>query len=930
MAEVTYADLTRALEDRDPQLADLVIRYLTQPDPPENAPEDPDDEAPGATPTRPPLPEGTWTMGRLRQSVAPVTLVNKSVGERKAARKEAWHGIMEAPYHPPRLDLGDLFIRLYDDGDLWARDALMEIFKKGRIGWGVWKAFKKIYKLAEERHDAAMFGVIAWRLDAWFSAPNTQEVLPGTLNYMRRRPWRYLRELGRAVPELYPQFAAQVLRHYPKHFRFNGAWTAAQIWSHEDLIGEPGPNVWGSGPPDRLERRAYHDAWKLSAEPLLRLLEDAENDAVCDFAIRSLQADFPERLRKVDAEWLGRIGRKPLASVHNFIVGVLTDSPELHQSKLAGLGLHDMVLGFLESDSSKARAYAVEYARAHAPDIPVEKLVDLAVRGQSDVKDFAVDRLSKLQPKEIGLANLIELIGDSKSVQMAGDKLKLGFSPEDLDEELFIRLITGNSAQKKFVNAFFADAEKKVPARFYTALLDDRRCDWGARRDALAELGKRNGAEIGADWIKQALMDAQLQWTVSTWLRNGILAGSDLDVEWVKGLVMRPSLRALAIEILQNRKLVAPSSIGLPWLLAMARQPDDTLHQFAHRYLLEHFSPDDFARETGSTEVRDGIDRLWSLAAGSKEPEPVRSFAATYLKVHHPVLGPTLPESRQLGIKPKLPRDAYELERVRPLFFDERADVRRLAAAVGKQEIVRWGDRSLLYDLCDSRFREGRGLAAEALLSVGRPDADDKYVPPEDWIDAGRVFALAESAVKASREIALTLIRQHYAKIGGARRLAWLMESPDREVRLFAVRLLWDEHRPREIPETWRPAKGKKEGLGETERFDSVEALRLFLRTVMFGLPPGRMERRELSGDALPDRALPASVAKRRLLDVVRDLALEDEAFARMALPVLEEFMHSQAKGEWHACVAALAHIRNAHPAIETALPPAKETRPRA
>ena len=47
--------------------------------------------------------------------------------------------------------------------------------------------------------------------------------------------------------------------------------------------------------------------------------------------------------------------------------------------------------------------------------------------------------------------------------------------------------------------------------------------------------------------------------------------------------------------------------------------------------------------------------------------------------------------------------------------------------------------------------------------------------------------------VKATREIALTLVRRHYERIGGARRLAWLMESPDREVRLFAVRLL---HRP--------------------------------------------------------------------------------------------------------------------------------------
>ena len=123
----------------------------------------------------------------------------------------------------------------------------MQIFQTARLGWGIWKAFKRIYKLAEDRHDAAMFGVLAYRLDAFYTLPHTGEIMPGTIVYMRRRPWRYLRQLGRAVPELYPQFAAQVLEHYPKHFYFNGAWTAAQIWSHQDLVGEPGPACYARG-----------------------------------------------------------------------------------------------------------------------------------------------------------------------------------------------------------------------------------------------------------------------------------------------------------------------------------------------------------------------------------------------------------------------------------------------------------------------------------------------------------------------------------------------------------------------------------------------------------------------------------------------------------------------------------------------------------
>ena len=39
----------------------------------------------------------------------------------------------------------------------------------------------------------------------------------------------------------------------------------------------------------------------------------------------------------------------------------------------------------------------------------------------------------------------------------------------------------------------------------------------------------------------------QLNSTVSNWLRQGKWQGEDLDVEWLKGLVMRPALRPLAL-----------------------------------------------------------------------------------------------------------------------------------------------------------------------------------------------------------------------------------------------------------------------------------------------------------------------------------------------------------------------------------------------
>ncbi len=179
---------------------------------------------------------------------------------------------------------------------------------------------------------------------------------------------------------------------------------------------------------------------------------------------------------------------------------------------------------------------------------------------------------------------------------------------------------------------------------------------------------------------------------------------------------------------------------------------------------------------------------------------------------------------------------------------------------------------------------------------------------------------MAESRHKITRETALTLIRRHDQQIGSPARLVWLMESPHREVGLFTVRLLWERQRRPVAPPGLRPANAAEQQ--SSERFAAFAELRQFLRKTLFGLPPGRLERRELDAQsATPDRPWPASVGKRRLIEAIKTLALSDAAFAELATPVLAEFRHSRAKHEWQHCVAALVQIRRAHPAIRVDLP---------
>ncbi|MFK8000085.1 MAG: hypothetical protein AB8H86_10825 [Polyangiales bacterium] len=896
--ELIFSDIQRAFDSRDARLGAMICSYALQPDPPETAPEGHD----FSKDTPPPLPRDAWTLGRVRQGTGKWAMYGKSDDEKKAIRREAWRALEGAPYPPPRLGLGDMLIALYDIDDAWARGVLMHVFAKVRVGWGVWRGIKQIYKSAEERFDAEVFGILAWRFDVWFSLPHTGEISGGTYAYLRRRAWRFLRRLGASLPELYPSFAVEVLRHYAvTQQRLYGTWVVAQIWAHEDLIGAF--SSWISAPPKELTRRAFNDAWKLSPDPLLRLLEDAHNDHVLQFAINGLKTDFPEVVRRVEPEWLRRIGTRPQRTLHRFVVELLQASPELHQSKLQALGLHEMVLKLLKSADADATKYAVDYANAHAANLGDDFLVDIAAAPQADARNFALARLQARPAAALGLERLLSMLKPQQNAltELAKAKLNGAFQPSDLSQSQYQALRLGNRHEQAFVKEFFAFAKVTPPAAYLIAAADaTKNHRWIL--EIMRELEKHSGAAIGMAFVKRAMLDNTYRLFAQKWIRDGKFTGDALDVEWLKGLVMRQSTRAFAVEILSKRKLVEPHRVGLPWLLAMSRQADPVLADFAHTYLLQHFAPTDFA-DGGGEEA--GITKIWSLL-GPKQPEPARKFAASYLRLHHPHLGPRTEAAQRLAVEPRLASEHYGLPRVHPLMDDATPEIRRFAVDIARYEIHRWGDAALPYRLAASRHAETRRFGLATLLTL-RTDAEklgeDPWRPVDpismDWLDAAEVFALSESANKTCREAAMTLLRRHYERIGGATRLGWLMESPERDVRLFAVRLLWD-HRG---------------------SFEGTEALRHFLRTVLFGLPPGRMERR--ADGALTLRALPASVAKRRLVEVVREMALESRGFAVLALPVLEEFMVSQAKGEWHACVTALARIRRAH-SLGDALPAAR------
>ena len=901
--EIELADIRRLARTDSPDLAEVVIAFLRQPDPrPEKAP------APGAL-----------TLQQFLSNVTAGTLRWVKPKERREKVTAQWKAFLAQtePPPPPRFELAALLVDVYERNTDAGRAALLDIIKGADLKFGLWGGLKRIYKLAETRLDAEVFGALAWRVDSAYAAHRHGEVSIGTMLYLRRRAWRFLRELGAAVPALYPQFAVQVLKHFTRDTNFQATWVAMHVWSHGTKKYDT-RKFSVSVPNNMLTHRAYDDAWKRSADPLMELLESCNADPPATFAIQGLRRDFPERLRSVTPAWLDRLARRPLESAHEFLIETLQGSAEFHQGKLRAIGLHEAVLALLNSPSARARAYAIEYARAHAQDLPVDRLIALLETPYNDTRSYASSTLQSMAPRTLGVNVLGRLLLFPPTAAWATRHLAESFDRAELPEGFLTDMLYGQPQQRNWMTQHLGRVYKQgeLDPGFWMRALDDARHKDNnqAAQVAVQALAKYPVSTLPVGWLLDALTKPYGQ-MIGYWLQNAdALPG--LDVERVKGLVFNAAYRHVALAVLGNTRLVKPRELGLPWLLALARRADPSLNQFAHRYLLEHMKPADFAAEspeaTGAEEA--GVKRLFALATGEKEPESVRAFAQTYLRCHHPTIGPEQPESKSFRLKPQVARSAYTVERVWASLWEPRSDVRRFAVTIARAELREWGYHTRVYELAESENKEVRNVAYDALLKAGESGADSACTLRPAELDAAKVFALTESRKKSTREVGMEVIRRHYARLGGAERLAWLMESPDREVRIFSVRLLWERHRPRHLPPGWKPSGRQSAELPETERFENVEALRDFLRRTLFGIPPGRMERRD---DAAAHRHLPASEAKRNVIAVLRDMGLEDAAFARLVAPVLGEFTGSLAIGEWQACLAALVRLRSAHPGIE-------------
>ncbi len=336
-------------------------------------------------------------------------------------------------------------------------------------------------------------------------------------------------------------------------------------------------------------------------------------------------------------------------------------------------------------------------------------------------------------------------------------------------------------------------------------------------------------------------------------------------------------------------------------------------------------------REFSEDAVEAGCARLWQMATEpGSDDAPLARFARLYVRRHHPDISLKLTD-RPVDPGAEMPAEFLSWQRMAPLFAEPRQVLREFAIEFGRWEFGRWSPPIFeLVALAEGPHAEVRAFIEEALLA----DPDDvdsrRFRIDPAQLSGDAVYAFCESLQAQARALGMELIRRH-PHLASPEELFRLSESPDRQVCAFVVRTLWSLYRDRGTTEGWvPPAAPLRRGIENEEQSQgggspvkpeklpaSHQALRDFMRRMLFTVPPAKLpaasgEERARARDSR-QRPLSARRAKLALVEVLRDLAIEEHAFALLVAPLLHEFMGSRGASERAACLVALVRIAKAH-----------------
>jgi hypothetical protein len=613
---LSLKDLQLAWDAGDPELVPLIEALAYQPD------------EPPATPVR----EGAPTFDRFLAEIRSRPFARKTAEEQAHYRIEHMKAL-EAPDAevplPDRLRLHEFLFALWRDDGVFARTCLLQLIAGVRLTYGPWRALKRIFKEAEAKGDTEVYGALAARFDAAHAAGD-HAIGRATLAYLVRRAWRYLRRTGVGLPVAYADTAADVLAAYTDQTNWDRTWVANHIFYHQTGQYNRKRFTLYPRPKNLLQDRAFPDLWKRSPRPLFALLERARSDQVRQFAVEALKADFRAVLREVEPAWVARLVGVGSKAVDEFVVWILTNVPRFEQTAFRSLGLHAAVLRLLDSPSAEAQAYAANYARTHARDLPVAELVRLVDSSSEAVRKVAVDLLQARDPRtEIGLDAWGWLLETKHGHKLAAAAVRQHFGARELTPEWFKgRLFSPSRQAAEFAQKLLPQIHptEQLGPGFFAGLLDaisdlDTEPARNVTAFALAELARFDVNRLEGGLLQRLLLGPLTRHTVLVWVHSGRLKAATYPLDFLKALAFHPawatdprieelrrSDRAWARtldfdEVLADQVLAwlgdvrqfPPAALGLDWLMQLVESSEPRYHNFAVETMIKGFTPADFA-----------------------------------------------------------------------------------------------------------------------------------------------------------------------------------------------------------------------------------------------------------------------------------------------------------------------------------------------
>jgi hypothetical protein len=336
--------------------------------------------------------------------------------------------------------------------------------------------------------------------------------------------------------------------------------------------------------------------------------------------------------------------------------------------------------------------------------------------------------------------------------------------------------------------------------------------------------------------------------------------------------------------------------------------------------------------------TRAGCEVLWTMAVAPGAARARRGeFARKYILRHHPDIGPVQTD-RPVDPGAEIPSEFLTFARVEPLFAETRKPLRDFALELARWEFARWKPTAgALLALSELPHADVRHFVAEALLADDAPEKRRFRIDSETLAPEG-VYGFCESTDAETRKLGMQIIRRS-PRLQVPEEMFRLTESPDRLVRGFVIRALWAVYRDRGVTADWKPLVPPASTIGPAAKKAATEpeprgpgvphrpeklpgqpqSLAAFLRRVLFEIPPGPPPKSADAPEATQRlKPLPARRAKLELVEVMRDLALEDAEFAAGIMPLLEEFMTSRGHSERAACLVAVTRIRHRNPALRS------------